>query len=67
MSWCCESANGETIVFACAGAAYCGQLTNWAALGLTNEGLAQVLCLSAVVREDSNLKTKERPLWGVQR
>lgn len=60
MSSCCRSVDGEVLVFACAGAAYCVQLTNRAALDLTKEGVAQMFCLSAIAagKEDKLVRTR---------
>lgn len=45
-SRCCGS--GETLVFACAGAAYSGQLANRAGVQLMKTGKAQLFCIAAM-------------------
>jgi uncharacterized metal-binding protein len=39
---------GETLVFTCAGAAYCGQVANRAGVQLAEQGAGQLFCLAAM-------------------
>jgi uncharacterized metal-binding protein len=44
----CCGAGGETLVFTCAGAAYCGQVANRAGVQLAEQGTGQLFCLAAI-------------------
>ena len=48
MNRCCQSAEGEILLFTCAGAAHCGQVANRAAIELTRAGDGRIFCLAAV-------------------
>lgn len=43
---CCGG--GETLIFTCAGAAYCGQLANRVGVQLMQQGLGRLFCIAAV-------------------
>jgi len=45
---CCSRTNGETLVFTCAGAAYCGQVANRAGVQLMEQGAGTLFCIAAV-------------------
>jgi len=59
---CCGS-SGETLLFACAGAAHCGQVTNRAALQLTIDGVAQIFCTAAVSAGVEDKLDRTRRAW----
>lgn len=44
----CCGGSGETLVFTCAGAAYCGQVANRAGVQLMEQGAGQLFCIAAV-------------------
>jgi uncharacterized metal-binding protein len=44
----CCGGGGETLVFTCAGAAYCGQVANRAGVQLAEQGAGQLFCLAAM-------------------
>jgi len=45
---CPDPGAGETLVFTCAGAAYSGQVSNRAGVGLMQEGLGNLFCIAAI-------------------
>ncbi len=50
-------ANGETLIFTCAGAAYCGQLANRSGVQAATEGLGKLFCLAVVsARREEKMK-----------
>ena len=44
---CCAS-NGDIMILACSGASNVGQLSNWAAVELTQEGFGKMFCLAGI-------------------
>lgn len=55
-----EMANGETLLFTCAGAAHCGQVANRAALQLTRDGAGKIFCLAAMSASIPDKLTRAR-------
>jgi len=53
-------ANGETLLFTCAGAAHCGQVANRAALQLTRDGAGKIFCLAAMSASIPDKLTRAR-------
>ena len=45
---CCSDPNGETLVFACAGASHAGQVSNRVGISLTQEGVGSLFCIAAI-------------------
>jgi len=48
MTASCCGGSGETLIFTCAGAAYCGQLANRVGLQLMQQGVGGLFCIAAV-------------------
>jgi uncharacterized metal-binding protein len=48
---CGCSGGGETLVFACAGAAYSGQLTNHVGVDLVKKGVTRLLCIASIAAD----------------
>jgi uncharacterized metal-binding protein len=44
----CCGANGETLIFTCAGAAYSGQVANRSGVQLMEQGAGSLFCIAAV-------------------
>jgi uncharacterized metal-binding protein len=44
----CGYGNGETLIFACAGAAYSGQVANRSGVQLMEQGAGSLFCIAAV-------------------
>jgi len=47
-SGCCSDRNGETLVFACAGASHAGQVANRVGISLAQEGAGSLFCIAAI-------------------
>ncbi len=47
----CEA--GEVLIFPCSGGSNCGQITNQAAVQLTEEGIGTIYCLTGIGAHDS--------------
>jgi len=47
----CEA--GEVLIFPCSGGSNCGQITNQAAVQLTEEGIGTIYCLAGIGAHDS--------------
>lgn len=48
MAKCNCGGSGETLIFTCAGAAYCGQVANRAGVQLTEQGAGSLFCIASV-------------------
>jgi uncharacterized metal-binding protein len=48
MAKCSCGGSGETLVFTCAGAAYCGQVANRAGVQLMEQGAGSLFCIASV-------------------